>query len=331
MSASGPVTMTKHTILFLAANPSGTDPRALDREARSIRTELKRSGYRDRFEFETRWAAEPLDLLRELRDLKPAVVHFGGRGSHDGLLFQTAEGRAQVVSPAAIAEAFGAAGGSVKVVVLSACYSQESADALLEYVDCVVGMGGSIHDDAARSFAIGFYGALGENESVDAAFRHGGAAINLTGLSDIERPQLKVRTGIDAAQLVPPAAVRQELVELPCPYPGMRPYSADDAAYFHGRSTEIEDLLFRLGNASARSTSSARPEPASRRWWPRGSCPASLAVSRGSARSPSARCGPASIQRYACGKPSRPPMESSVHSGTRSRHCSHIAPLARPC
>jgi len=240
------LTMTKHTILFLAANPSGTDPRALDREARSIRAELKRSGYRDRFEFETRWAAEPLDLLRELRDLKPTVVHFGGRGSHAGFLFQTAEGRAQVVSPAAIAETFGAAGGSVKVVVLSACYSQESADALLEYVDCVVGMGGSIHDDAARNFAIGFYGALGENEPVDAAVRHGGAATNLTGLSDLERPQLKVRTGVDAAQLVPPDG-RQELIELPCPYPGMRPYSADDAARFHGRNTEIEELLFRLG------------------------------------------------------------------------------------
>jgi hypothetical protein len=240
--------MTKRTILFMTANPSGTDPRALDREARSIRAELKRSGYRERFEFETRWAAEPLDLLRELRDLKPTVVHFSGRGTHHGLLFQTAEGRAQVVSPAAIAETFGAAGGSVKVVVLSACYSQASAEALLAHVDCVVGMGGSIHDDAARSFAIGFYGALGENESVEAACRHGGAAINLTGLSDIERPQLRVRTGVDAAELVPAAAVRQELVELPCPYPGMRPYSADDAAHFHGRSTEIEDLLVRLDN-----------------------------------------------------------------------------------
>ncbi len=238
--------MTKHTILFLAAHPSGIDPRALDREARSIRAELKRSGYRDRFEFETRWAAEPLDLLRELCGLKPTVVHFSGRGSPDGLLFQTAEGRAQVVSPAAIAETFGAAGGSVKLVVLSACYSQAFAEALLAHVECVVGMGGSIRDDAARSFASGFYGALGENESVEAAYRHGCAAINLTGLSDIERPQLNVRTGVDATQPFPPEAVQPERVELRCPYPGMRPYSADDAAHFHGRSTEIEDLLFRL-------------------------------------------------------------------------------------
>jgi hypothetical protein len=66
--------------LFLAANPSGTDRRALDREARSIYAELKRSGYRDRFDFATRWAAEPLDLLRELRELAPTVVHISGHG-----------------------------------------------------------------------------------------------------------------------------------------------------------------------------------------------------------------------------------------------------------
>src|SRR5215213_6838065 len=73
----------KHTILFLAANPLGTDRLAIDREARAIQAELDRSGFRDRFELVTRWAAEPLDLLRELRRLKPAVVHFSGHGTSD--------------------------------------------------------------------------------------------------------------------------------------------------------------------------------------------------------------------------------------------------------
>jgi hypothetical protein len=54
---------TKHVILFLAANPPGTGQLALDQEARSIRAELKRGGHRDRFDFETRWAAEPLELI----------------------------------------------------------------------------------------------------------------------------------------------------------------------------------------------------------------------------------------------------------------------------
>lgn len=72
-----------------------------------------------------------------------------------GLDFHDPAGRAQLVTLEAIAQAFGAAGTSVKLVVLSACYTAPIAEALLVHVDCVVGMSGSIHDDAARSFAIG--------------------------------------------------------------------------------------------------------------------------------------------------------------------------------
>jgi nucleoside phosphorylase len=221
--------MTKHTILFLAANPLGTDRLALDREARAIQTELERSGHRDQFELVTRWAAQPLDLLRELRKLKPTVVHFSGHGTagepgkpqpggprrdvidddisldgeaRHGLVFEGLDGGPQLVSTAAIQETFGAAGSSVKLVVLNACYSELQAEALLAHVGCVVGMGGSVNDDAARSFAIGFYGGLGERESVAAAYKQGRAAISLEALRDSDRPQLKVRDGVDADRLV---------------------------------------------------------------------------------------------------------------------------------
>ena len=76
--------MTKHTILFVAANPLGTDRLALDREAHAIQAELERSGHRDQFELVTRWAVQPLDLLRELRKLRPSVVHFSGHGGDAG-------------------------------------------------------------------------------------------------------------------------------------------------------------------------------------------------------------------------------------------------------
>ena len=221
--------MKKHTILFLAANPAGTSQLALGEEARAIQMELERSGYRDSFELETRWAAQPVDLLRELRKLKPTVVHFSGHGgsspvtgatgrtSHRdvitaagpsdnepqrGLFFQGPDGRAQVVTAQALRDTFGAAGSSVKLVVLSACYSDAQAEALQAHVDCVVGMSGSIADGAARNFAIGFYGGLGERESIAAAFRQGCAAISLEGLRDSDRPQLTVRDGVDATKLV---------------------------------------------------------------------------------------------------------------------------------
>src|SRR6185436_12830357 len=120
-------------------------------------------------------------------------VHLSGHGGQHGLHFQTADGRAQLVPPAALAEAFGAAGASVKLVVLSACYSEAQAEALLAHVDCVVGMDSSIHEDAARIFATGFYGGLGERASIEAAYKQGLAAIRLEGLPDGGRPQLKVR------------------------------------------------------------------------------------------------------------------------------------------
>lgn len=220
--------MAKHTILFLAANPLCTDRLALDQEARAIQVELERSGRGEKFELVTRWAVRPLDLLRELRRHRPTIVHFSGHGGsgeprefgtidtprpnvtdadaingdQQGLFFQGPDDLPQLVSTAALGETFGAVGASVKLVVLNACYSEAQAEALRAYVDCVVGVGESISDDAARNFAIGFYGGLGERESVANAYRQGLAAISLSGRVNGERPQLKVRSGIDANRLV---------------------------------------------------------------------------------------------------------------------------------
>lgn len=221
--------MGEHVILFLAANPLRSDRIALDREAREIQLELERTGHRDQFVLETRWAAQPLDLLRAVRRLRPTVVHFSGHGAgcesghpasnlgaqrdavtaddverpqSSGVYFEGRDRQPQLVSSDALKDTFGAVSSMVTVVVFNACYSDGHADALLAHVDCVIGMQGSITDDAARSFAIGFYGALGDGESIAAAFRQGCAAVNLEALRDSDRPRLKVRSGVDAAQLV---------------------------------------------------------------------------------------------------------------------------------
>jgi hypothetical protein len=222
--------LTKHTILFLAANPLGIDRLTLDEEARAIQEELERSGHRDKFELVTRWAVRPLDLLRELRKLKPTVVHFSGHGGcgepcepppdagarqdvatepgavdadhQHGLFFQGSDGGPQLVSTAALEETFGAAGSSVKLVVLNACYSAAQAEALLAHVRCVIGMCGSVSEEAARNFAIGLYGGLAERESVGIAYKQGRAAISLDGVPDSGKPRLIVRNTIDAQMII---------------------------------------------------------------------------------------------------------------------------------
>jgi len=117
---------------------------------------------------------------------------------------------------------FGAAGASVKLVVLNACYGEAQAEALRAHVECIIGLTGAVHDEAARNFAIGLYGGIGERESVATAYRQGCAAMSLMdggsqqGLRDViaqdlapsttsnrsGRPQLKVREGVDAERIV---------------------------------------------------------------------------------------------------------------------------------
>ena len=188
----------KHTVLFLASNPAGTNQIALDEEARAIQEEIDRRGDRCRLVFSPRFAAQPLDLLRLLRELKPAVVHFSGHGSKDGLFFQAADGLPRIVSGDAIAMAFGATEAPVQLVVFNACYSQPQAAELQAHVPCMIGMSAKINDGAAQRFAIGLYGGLAHGDSIATAYSQGCAAIALEGFTDHDKPQLIVQAGVDA-------------------------------------------------------------------------------------------------------------------------------------
>src|ERR1700759_1045811 len=157
-SSCPPPCPPKHVILFLAANPRDTTHITLDREAHAIYSELRRSGGRDLCEFVPRWAAGPVDLRRELRELQPTVVHFSGHGvgaaaaardglarrdvalpgaaeGADGMGFESADGESQLVTPKALAHTLAASGAPVRLVVLNACYSASSAQALLAQVE----------------------------------------------------------------------------------------------------------------------------------------------------------------------------------------------------
>jgi hypothetical protein len=79
-----------------------------------------------------------------------------GTVASTGVVLDGADGRGHVVTPEAFVQALAAAGPQVRLVVLNACFTAPMAEALLAHVDCVVGMSGAVHDDTARSLAIGF-------------------------------------------------------------------------------------------------------------------------------------------------------------------------------
>lgn len=196
------------TILVLAANPKGTTPLRLGEEVRSLRLGLERSQYRDRFEFQERWAVTVMDMRRALLDCHPQVVHFSGHGvgaeevgqespstrklsvisnsspELEGLMFEDEAGQPKLVSAEAIASLFALFSDQVECLVLNACYSETQAKAIAQHIPYVVGMKRAIGDRAAIEFAIGFYDAILASRDVEFAYKLGCSAIQMAGIPE---------------------------------------------------------------------------------------------------------------------------------------------------
>lgn len=219
----------RHVILFLAANPSETTRLALDEECAAIERELRMTTGRDDFDFRSRWAVNVDEVMRALNELQPTVIHFSGHGGgsagvyvHDdehrpdpvhrdvegvatsGIQLQDEQRQPQHVSARALTQMIGSAAPSARLVVLNACFSDAVAEELRSVVDCVVGMRGAIGDDAARSFAVGFYRALGHRRSVGNAVEQAVATLAAKQLPDEHLPICRTRDGVSADQVTLP-------------------------------------------------------------------------------------------------------------------------------
>jgi hypothetical protein len=180
------------TILFLAANPTGTTPLRLDKEHREIEEGLRRAGQRDHFALQQKWAVRPRDLQRAILDHDPQIVHFSGHGAGEqGIVLEDDHGRAKPVSAEALRSLFGLF-PKVECVLLNACYSEVQAEAIVGCVPYVIGMSQAIGDQAAITFATAFYDALGAGKRIDFAFQSGRAAIQLEGIPEHLTPVLKI-------------------------------------------------------------------------------------------------------------------------------------------
>jgi hypothetical protein len=202
--------MDKVKVLFLAANPAGTQPLKLDEEIRQITAKIRAAEYRDSLELVSRWAVRPDDLMQALLELKPHVVHFSGHGSSvSELILLDDRGDPKPVSQAALVHLFRTLKDNLRTVVLNACYSRPQAEAIAQTIDCTVGMNRPIGDAAAIVFAASFYRAIGFGRSVKEAFELGKAALLLEGIPEQKTPELLTRKGVDAAGLTliaPPVA-----------------------------------------------------------------------------------------------------------------------------
>ncbi len=132
--------MPKIKVLFLAANPQSTNRLALDEEIRSVVQTMRASQYRDTLELLSAWAVRPNDLLQLLNENRPDIVHFSGHGIGEGITLAGDNGKAKLVTTRALKALFTTLKGNIRLILLNACYSYEQAQALVEVIDCVIGM-----------------------------------------------------------------------------------------------------------------------------------------------------------------------------------------------
>jgi Tfp pilus assembly protein PilF len=189
-------------VLFLAANPAGTTPLALDEEIRKIDAKIQGARHRDQLTLLSHWAVRLDDLSGILMRQQPHVLHFSGHGDTGGEIVLTEEdGSAKPVPPQALAEVLRVLRDNVRVVVLNACYSATLARALVKVIDCAVGMSDAIDDDHAIAFAAEFYQALAFGKSVQQAFDLGAARLLGEGVAR-GLVKLHKRRGVHPAEIV---------------------------------------------------------------------------------------------------------------------------------
>jgi hypothetical protein len=194
--------MSKVNALFLAANPTVTQPLALDKEIRLIEERVRQAKYRNTLTFKSAWAVRPDDLLQLLNEHQPQIVHFSGHGTDEGIYLEGENDQARLVPTQALKRLFTTLKDNVRLILLNACYSREQALALVEVIDCVIGMNDRISDEAAAIFAGSFYRGLGFGRSVQNAFDQGLVALSMSNIPEEDTPELLVKKGIDPNQLV---------------------------------------------------------------------------------------------------------------------------------
>lgn len=201
----GEATSHRVRVLFIAANPAGTAPLRLDREAQAIDQALTAAGTRDRFEVEQIWLASPADLQRGLLRFNPQLLHFAGHGEEGHLVFDsfspefrhlgtsgayTGASAEETVPAHSLARIISLAADRILCVVLNACCSEATAKEIARYVSFVIGVPAEIEDAAAIQFSLSFYQALGSRKSLLVAFELACAQLGQAGSPSRSVPRL---------------------------------------------------------------------------------------------------------------------------------------------
>lgn len=179
--------------MILSANPK--EDLKLDREILELRRAIDRADQKKQFEIIDVSPAQPKDLIEQLLQHKPQIVHFSGHGNGEqGLFFDSGQG-GQLIGTEAFSNLLKLISNEIEpiqCVLLNACYTEVQARALINDIDYVIGMRQEIEDKAAIAFSTGFYLALGYELEIDVCYQFGCNAIQLLLGNNLAEQQRKL-------------------------------------------------------------------------------------------------------------------------------------------
>jgi hypothetical protein len=173
------------------------------REVKHIQERIGLSRALHAYELVPCWAARRSDLQQLLLAKQPHVLHFSCHGSAQAeLTLEDDDGNAAPVDKKVLVDLLRILKDRLQLVVFNACNTEPFAQAVVQHIDCAIGMRQPLGDDAALVFAAAFYQALAFGKAIAAAFELGCNALELQQIPEDQTPILAVKRGVDASTLV---------------------------------------------------------------------------------------------------------------------------------
>lgn len=184
--ADAPVT-DENVIMAIASDPHVKPRLELGDELNRMRDALEGSPYGRGFELELRPAARMDELVADLLEHPPTILHFSGHGVVQGLILTAPDGNnPTLANPEALARMvrLPRVQANLRALVLNVCLSAEQAEWLAQWVPIVIGTVDTVPDPVAIAFTHGFYAAVGNRLPASDCFAAGTAQASLVSPAD---------------------------------------------------------------------------------------------------------------------------------------------------
>ncbi|MBV8253413.1 MAG: CHAT domain-containing protein [Chitinophaga sp.] len=184
----------KINILFVQSLPKTENRLQPDYEFRRISEIIKKSNNQQILLEMPLLAAEYNSFVAELNKYQPAVVHFTGHGTPEGIFLSTPDNKSELIKISAFCNLFRTIKGMTDCVILNGCETSILGAALSQEVKHVIGMSLPISDMAGTNFAETFYTALCSAPTIDYlnAFRQALTRLEVNNQEQVDTPQMWV-------------------------------------------------------------------------------------------------------------------------------------------